>query len=230
LHFLGGDTRGNTVAYRAQGFQPVRISTHAVEQIWRTYLSVWDCYGYGYVDGGHQFWVLNFQTANATWVYDVATQMWHERAYWNGTAFERHRGRCHAYAFDKHFIGDWQNGKVYEMKQGVYTDAGTAIHRVRQAPHIANEQKNVFHHMLQFDLEITGSAPSVTLDWSDDDTDTWTGTRTAAPSLPNKKRGRVIFNRLGMSRDRIYRVTITDNVKVAIVDALFNPALTPGTS
>ena len=229
LHFLGGDNKGTIIAYRAQGFQPVRVSNHAVEQIWSRYETVEDAYGYAYIHEGHSFWVLNFQTANATWVYDQTTQMWHERAYWNGSGFDRHRGRCHAYVFGKHFVGDHANGKVYEMSHGFYDDAGTPLRRVRQAPAIANEQQRVFHHSLQVDLEITGSDPDVSLDWSDDDTDTWSAVRTRAPSKANKT-GRVIFNRLGSSRDRIYRVTISDPVKVAILDAYLNPQLTPGTS
>ena len=236
LHFLGGDTRGRVVAYRAQGFQPVRISTHAVEQIWSKYSTVWDAFGYAYEEEGHQFWVLNFQTADATWVYDVATQMWHERAYWDGTDFHRHKGRCHAFAFPsedgkgKHFLGAWDSGIIYQMSHNIYTDAGSAIRRVRVAPHLANEQLRVFHHSMAFDLEISSGAPSIVLDWSDDDTDTWSAPKTRSPSFPDKKRGRYTFNRLGSSRDRIYRLTISDPVKVAIVDALFNPPLTPGVS
>jgi len=227
LHFLGGDTRGRTVAYRLQGFQPVRVSTHAVEQVWSTYSTVWDAYSYAYTDEGHEFWVLNFQTANATWVYDVASQMWHERAYWNGTSFERHRGRCHAFVWGKHFVGDWANGNIYEMKHGIFTDNGVPIHRVRQAPHLSNEEVHVFHHRLQLDAEINGTAPSFALDWSDDDGTTWNTPKTRAPSVSGNK-GRYLWNRLGTARDRIYRVTTSDAAKVAIVDAILNPAPTSG--
>src|SRR5262245_16772123 len=227
LHFLGGDTRGRTVAYRAQGFQPVRVSTHAVEQIWSKYTRVSDAYAYAYVEEGHQFWVLNFITANATWVYDVSTQMWHERAWWNGTSFEKHRGRCHAFTFGKHFIGDHTNGKIYQMSHNFYDDFGGQIRRERWAPHIANEQRYVFHHRIYLDLEITGSAPSVTFDWSDDDGTTWSAAKTRTP-VPSGKKGRVIVNRLGSSRDRIYRVATSDAVKVAITDAYLD--VSPGYS
>lgn len=228
LHFLGGDTRGRIVAYRAQGFQPVRVSTHAVEQAWNSYETVWDAYGFTYIDQGHQYWVLNFQTADATWVYDMASQMWHERAHWDGSAFHKHRGRCHAYAFDRHLVGDHTTGQIYEMSHAFYDDDGAPIRRVRQAPHIQAEQNRVFSHKLQLELEITGTAPAVALDWSDDDGATFTAPRPRPPSISGAKKGRVIWRRLGSSRDRIYRVTISDPVKVAIADAFLTA--TPGTS
>jgi hypothetical protein len=219
LHFLGGDVNGRTVAYRAQGFQPVRVSNHAVEQAWAAYDVVWDAYGYTYIDEGHPFWVINFQTANATWVYDVSTQMWHERGSWNGSAFEKHRGRCYTFAFDRNLVGDWQNGKIYEMSTAFYDDDGVAIRRRRTAPHISVEEARTFHHRLQLDLEVTTpSKPAVTLDWSDDDGATWRAGITRAPSTITKK-GRLVWNRLGSARDRIYGITITDQAQVAIADA-----------
>jgi len=230
LFFLGSDAvRGRLTAYRAQGFQPVRVSTHGVEAIWNTYTTVWDAYGYAYTEEGHLYWVLNFQTANATWVYDVTSNMWHERAWWNGTSFDRHRGRCHAFVFDKHLVGDWQNGKIYQMSHNLLTDDGTAIHRVRVAPHAANENLEVFHHRLELDLDVNGANPAVTMDYSDDDGTSWSAPRTKTPSRPTMKRkSRVFWQRLGAARDRIYRITITDAVKIAIADA--DIEVTPGSA
>ena len=227
LHFLGGDTRGRIVAYRAQGFQPIRVSNHAVEQIWNKYGTVWDAFAYTYTMHGHSFWVLNFQTANATWVYDIATELWHERGFWNGTALEKHRGRCHAFVFGKHLVGDHTTGTIYEMSHEVFTDNGTEIRRIRQAPHISNSNMEVFHHRFQVDLEVTDTSPQVYLDWSDDDGDTWTAQKQRGPSLTGK-RGRYTWNRNGMARDRIYRTMVKDPVKTAIVDALID--VSPGVS
>ena len=67
----------------------------------------------------------------------------------------------------------------------------------------------------------------VFVDWSDDDGTTWSTQRSKAPSISGKK-GRVIFNRLGSARNRIYRTTIIENVKVAITDAFLD--VTPGFS
>lgn len=218
VSWLGGDTRGRPVAYRAQGFQPQRISTHAIEQAWAGYSSVSDCYAYAYTDHGHSFYVMNFMTGNATWVYDTTTGLWHERGYYNGSTVEKHRGRCHAFAFGKHLVGDHTTGAIYQMSSGTYTDNGTAIHRIRTAPHVAEENRRIAHHEFVLDLEVGSGAPNVTLDWSDDGAHTYSNTYTKAPSLSNYK-GRCTWRRLGMARDRVYRVKITDSVRVALVDA-----------
>jgi len=220
LYFLGGDAiRGQTIAYRAQGFQPVRVSNHAVEQIWSKYTTIGDAYAYSYVENGHQWWVINFQTADATWAYDLTTQMWSEWPYWDGTNFGKHRARCHAFTFGQHFVGDWQNGKIYQMSQEFLDDAGAAIKRVRVAPYVAAEEFNIYHHRLELEVEVSGSSPAVTLDFSDDGV-VWSTPRTKTPSRPtNDGKSRVFWQRLGGSRSRIYRVSTTAAARIAIVDA-----------
>jgi len=229
LHFLGGDTRGRLVAYRLQGFQPVRISTHALEQLWSNYTTVWDAYGYAYSENGHEFWVLSFQSSDATFVYDATDQQWHDRATWDGTNWHKIKARCHTFVFNKHFVGAWDTGIIYEQDQDIFSDAGTAIRRMRVSSHLSNEEVNIIHHRLQLDAEVSGTAPSWDLSWSDDDGATWVTPKTRAPSVSGN-RGRYVWNRLGKARDRIYRVTTMDAAKIAVVDAYLNPQPTVGIS
>jgi hypothetical protein len=90
--WLGEDMRGRGVAYRAQGYQPVRISTHAVESAWSTYSTIYDAEAFVYSEGGHEFWVITFPTGNATWVYDatasqqMGSPQWHERTWTHAAA------------------------------------------------------------------------------------------------------------------------------------------------
>jgi hypothetical protein len=218
--WLGGDTRGRISAYRAQGFSAVRVSTHGVEQAWSTYSTVADAISWVQEDKGHTFWWITFPTANATWVYDLSTDWWHQRSYWNGSAHDRHRARCGCFVFGKHLVGDHSNGKIYEMSRTVYTDAGDTIRRVRSAPHVSDELKRIFYSRIEFELEVTeGQAPDVILDWSNDGGHSFQTPRTIQPSLASRQ-GRVIANRLGSAhRPRVFRITITDPVKIAIVDA-----------
>ncbi|HLJ26560.1 MAG TPA: hypothetical protein VKY85_07605 [Candidatus Angelobacter sp.] len=163
VFWLGADDRGGGMAWRAQGYSPVRVSNHATETAWAAYPTIADAIGYTYQDQGHSFWVLYFPSANKTWVYDVATQMWHERAFWDAknAAFTAHRSRCHVYAFGKHLVGDWASGNIYQMSIPTQNgsgwsfadDFGNAIRRIRRAPHISSEQQWTFHHEMQIDLE-----------------------------------------------------------------------------
>jgi hypothetical protein len=84
-----------------------------------------DAIAWAYQDEGHSFYVLLLPTPPprdafgvdwTTWVYDVATGVWHERALWDDTRLRwlPHYGRCHAYAIGKHLIGDRASGVIYE--------------------------------------------------------------------------------------------------------------------
>ena len=217
--WLGSDTRGRVGAFRAQGFSPVRVSTHAVENEWAKYSLVTDAISWVQWDKGHKFWWITFPTGNATWVYDMSTNVWHQRGYWNGTSLDRHRARCGANVFGKFLVGDHTSGKIYEMHRDFFDDDGAAIRRVRSAPHINEERKRAFYHSFQLDLEVdTDSAPDVIMDYSRDGGHTWSTPRTLEPSLASR-RGRVIARRLGSDRQRTFRTTITDQKRVAIVDA-----------
>src|ERR1043165_8666302 len=109
-----------------------------------------------------------------------------------------------------------------------------AIRRWRQGPHMSNEAQWMFHSRFQLDLE-TGIGnddapdPEVHLQWSDDGGHTWTSglTDTAGTSTDYTKR--VLWNRLGRSRDRIYRIWVEDPVTWRLVEgyALGDPGI-PG--
>lgn len=217
--WIGGDTRGQGIAWFARGFEPVRISTHAVETAWKSYSSIQDAFAFAYTRDGHQFWMINFPTGNATWVYDCTSQMWHERGWWNGSGFDRHRSSFHMYAFGTHYVGDRTNGKIYSMDEAWHDDAGTAIHRVRTSPHVSDDDSWLFCSKFRLDMENTG-ALNPKLDWSDD------GGHTFVPGTPRTTASQTSgaisvydFQRLGRFRDRVFRVTITANLAVAISDA-----------
>ena len=214
--WLGGDYRGGPVMYRAQGFQPERISNHAVEAKWRAYSTVYDANAFTFTQSGHTFLQLNFPTANKSWRWDANTAMWHEVS--SGGTDQRHRAMCHAFQFGRNLVGDYSSGNIYTMSPDIYTDNGAPITRVRTAPHIAEEDHPEFFHAFELDLEVNGSLPEVTMDYSDDGGYTWVTPKTITPSL-NGRNGRVIYRRLGRSRDRIFRITIDDPVKIALVDA-----------
>ena len=132
LLWLGRNEHGAGVLYRAQQFLPIRVSTHAVEHIWATYDTLEDAIAYTEQWMGHSFYHLLFPAAETapdpenrvTWVYDIATNLWHERAILDSTSglLRPDVGRCHCYAFEKHLIGDRRTGAVYEARADVFDD------------------------------------------------------------------------------------------------------------
>lgn len=160
VFWIGADERGAGIAFRNEGYTPTRVSNHAVETAWQQYTTIADARCYAYQDHGHTFFVCYFPTANKTWVYDVATQLWHRRAYLNPQNGQStaHLSQCHCFGFEMHLVGDWSSGNVYEMSKSILTDNGNPIKRIRRAPHVSNGLEWIFHHQLEVDLE-TGLGP-----------------------------------------------------------------------
>jgi hypothetical protein len=232
LFWLGTDARGQGIVYRANGYTGQRVSTHAIEYAIAQYGNISDAVAYTYQQEGHAFYVLSFPSANATWVYDVATQAWHERAGWDNGAFTRHRSNCQCNFGGNIIVGDYENGNIYVFDLDVYADNSGIqkwLRSWRAIPTGQNNLKRTSQHTLQLDCEAgvginngQGSDPQVMLRWSDDGGHTWSNEYWQSIGKIGQYFKRVIWRRLGMTlklRDRVYEVSGTDPVKIAIVGA-----------
>ncbi len=232
IFWLGADARGRGIVYRANGYTGVRVSTHAIEWQIQQYGNLSDAIGYTYQQDGHSFYVLIFPTANTTWVYDAATQAWHERAGWSNGSFTRHRSNCQMAFNSEVIVGDFENGNIYAFDLDDYSDNGQIqkwLRSWRALPTGQNNLKRTAHHSLQLDVESgvglnvgQGSDPEVMLRWSDDGGHTWSNYHTAKIGKIGEYYRRVFWRRLGMTlklRDRVYELSMTDPVKTAIMGA-----------
>ena len=267
LFWLGADARGQGIVYRANGYTGQRISTHAVEWHIQQYGNISDAIGYTYQQDGHSFYVLTFPSANKTWVYDVATNAWHERAGWVNGEFTRHRSNCQMFFNSEVIVGDYENGNIYAFDLDVYADNGGIqrwLRTWRALPTGQNNLKRSAHHTLQLDCEsgvglngidpfdplttllaetgdeittesgapltvstatVVGANPAVMLRWSDDGGHTWSNEHWAEMGRIGQYGRRVFWRRLGMTlklRDRVYELSGTDPVKIAIMGAELN--------
>lgn len=228
-YFIGGDSLGSGVVYRIHGLQTQKISTPAIESVIRSLTSsqVASSTAFSYQQGGHLFYCLNLTGTKTTFVYDASTELWHERTYLNLWFLERHRAQCHSVAYGKNVVGDYESGKLYSLDPTCYTDNGIPIARIRTAPHITKDLKFITHNEFILDMETgtgtdgtgQGIDPQVVIRWSDDGGHTWSNEKQAASGKIGEYKKRVKFRRLGMSRDRVYEVKITDPVKVVLIGA-----------
>jgi hypothetical protein len=265
LFWLGADARGQGIVYRANGYTGQRISTHAIEYAIAQYPIISDAVAYTYQQEGHAFYVLTFPSANATWVYDVSTQAWHERAAFFNGQFLRHRSNCQMAFNSEIVVGDFANGNLYAFDLDVYADNGSPqkwLRSWRALPTGQNNLNRTAHHSLQLDCEsgvginnsggtdptylltesglfittesgdylvsvaegapTVGSDPQVMLRWSDDGGHTWSNEHWAVLGKIGVYQQRVFWRRLGMTlklRDRVYELSGTDPVKIAIMGA-----------
>ena len=156
LFWLGTDARGQGIVYRANGYTGVRVSTHAIEYAIAQYGNISNAIAYTYQQEGHAFYVLTFPSGNATWVYDVSTQVWHERAGFANGEFMRHRSNCQGNFGGNIRLGDFQNGNIYRFDLDVYADNNDIqkwLRSWRALPTGQNNLKRTAHHSLQLDCE-----------------------------------------------------------------------------
>jgi hypothetical protein len=232
LFWLGTDARGQGIVYRANGYTGVRISTHAIEYAIAQYGNISDAIAYTYQQEGHAFYVLSFPSGNATWVYDVSTQAWHERAGFDNGEFMRHRSNCQCNFGGNIIVGDFENGNIYTFDLDVYADNGGIqkwLRSWRALPTGQNNLKRTAHHSLQLDCEAgvglntgQGSDPQVMLRWSDDGGHTWSNEHWSPLGKIGAYGQRTFWRRLGMTlklRDRVYELSGTDPNKIAIMGA-----------
>ena len=232
LFWLGSDARGKGIVYRAEGYTGKRMSTHAVEWQIQQYGDISDAIGYTYQQDGHSFYVLIFPSANTTWVFDVATQAWHERAGFANGEFTRHRSNCQMAYNGEVIVGDYQNGNIYAFNLDVFADNGQIqrwLRSWRALPTGQNNLKRTAQHMMQLDCETgvgldigQGQDPQVMLRWSDDGGHTYSNEHWTSIGKIGAFQRRAIWRRLGMTlklRDRVYEISGTDPVKIAIMGA-----------
>lgn len=225
VFWLGSDERGDATVWRMQGYQPQRKGNHALEEEMRTYSRIDDAIGFSYQMAGHSWYQLTFPTAGKTWCFDAATEQWHERAYRKpDNTLERVRDNCHVFTGRKHLVGDWENGRVFELDLDTYTDDGDPITRVKSFQHMSADNVRQFFDKLTIDMEAgVGNAddpdPQVYLRWSDDGGKTWSAILSAPIGQVGEFRNKANFNRLGMGRDRVFEVSTTANAKIALQGA-----------
>lgn len=217
VFWLGNDH----IVYRAVDYSPIRVSTHAIETEINSYPSVNDAFGFTYAQEGHTFYCLTFPSSGATWCYDIATGVWHER---KSKGISRHRANCYTYFAEKHIVGDYSNGKLYTLDMGTYTDDGDEIIRERTTQVLSNSELKIFMSRLQVLFESgvgleSGDAPKAMLQWSDDEGRTWSNERWVSIGKRGEFKNRAVWRRLGSFRNRVFKITITDPVKAVLLGA-----------
>jgi hypothetical protein len=230
--WVGSDENGKGTVWHAQGLTPVRISTHAVEHALAGCSRLSEASAFGYQQGGHEFYQLSVpgnhdqNEAGGTWVYDFSTGLWHERSYLNSTGEEPHRAWVGAAAFGEVVVGDREDGRLYTYDLAYYLDGTRPIRRMRQAPHVSQDEKRIRYHALELQAEpgvglVTGqgSAPLVYLSWSDDGGHTWSNEHAASLGAMGQYKNRCIWRRLGVGRDRVFRVTTSEPVPITWLGA-----------
>lgn len=228
--WVGSDERGHGTVWHAEGFQPVRISTHAVEIALQGYANLTQASAFAYQQRGHQFYQLSVPASDTddggTWVFDFSTGQWHERSYLSSTGEEAHRASCGTVAFGEVVVGDREDGRLYVYDLSYYSDDGGPIRRLRQSAHVNQDDRWIRFNSFELEAEPgvgissgQGSNPIALLSWSDDGGHTWSNEHEASMGAQGQYLTRIKWRRLGVSRDRVFRVATSEPVQVTWLGA-----------
>lgn len=219
LFWVGNDR----IVYTTEGYAPLRVSDHALEFMMSESDGVEDLQAFGYSQRGHPFYVLK-KPNEWTFAYDVSTGRWHERVS-NGRP--DYRVSTYAEAFNRHLVGDDTSGKVYFLDpDNPGQEDGATVTAIAAAPPLWNEAENAFMNNLVIDMEggvgLTtgqGSDPQVMLRWSDDGGHTWSNEHWRKIGKKGEYNARARWDRMGMFRQRILELSISDPVRRTVLGA-----------
>ena len=249
--WLGRDESGSAIVYRASGYTPVRVSTHAVEFAMQSGLvgQVDIAEACSYQMNGHSFYELTLPsnspdqpggTYGSTWVYDVTEGLWHERGERNGLQFQEMdtRGYFGGLTLSR------SAGTVYIVSTNINSTAsstgtnGDPIVRLRRAPHINHEQRRTRYSHLRLVTQpgnglggvpstTVGFNPNINLSWSDDGGQTF-GTSYPASTGPQGAFDTLVeWRQLGQARDRVFEMTWSAPVFRPLIDAFIDYSVGP---
>ena len=216
VYFVGSDL----MVYQMSGYTPIRISTHAVEQTLReTDLS--DCFAYTYQEEGHLFYVLTIPSRKLTWCFDISTGSWHIRSSYQ---FKRHQSNNAIFFDDKTLVGDFQNGRIYQMVGNYYTDDGEPIVREFILPTVSNGREFLTIDSLEFDMGTgigliagQGSDPELRVYFSKDGGNVYSQSfKVGKIGKLGNYLGRAKVTRFGCARQFTFKVEISDPIPIDI--------------
>lgn len=230
LVWVGRSEEGAGVIYMLKGYEAVPISTPAIEAAIAQYPTLADAVAFSYLQNGHLFYVVSFPSGNATWVYDLTTGMWHQRASFAGGAFGIHPSNCYAFFAGKNVTGDRVSGNLYNFNLNGSTDNGVQRKWLRSWRALPKPQyQPVTFSSLQIDMETgihvpSGTNPQCMLRWSDDGMHTFRASRIAAVGKTGETTRRVMFRRLGSTKmnhglDRTFELSSCDQFPAVLIGA-----------
>jgi hypothetical protein len=217
--------QGALMVCMLDGYTLTPISTKDVDFLINNYTTPSDAVGFGYSMNGRHFYQITFQSQGLSWLYDHASGSWTQLRGWNMT---RHAAQL-GVAFDTRFVvSDYRNGQLYTLDANVFTDNGNPIEREITGTHAFAQSRNVTSiRRLRVDIEggvgtVSGQGknPQVALTISRDGGHTWGASLLTSLGSMGGYLSRAEWRKLGMSRNWVFKLRITDPVKVVIIAAI----------
>ena len=221
ITWLGGSDVGNDTVYMAKGKTIDRVSQMGIED---QILSLSDrekAIGWAYASDGNLFYVLSFETANRTFVYEQTTNTWCERLARDTKTAD---WKVYPYVF-----GTFANGKIYVgtlngsslcyLDREKFTEwNGDPIVRQRVSPVYWDNMDNLLIKEILLDAYVgstplltgQGSDPKVFLEVSRNGGNTFGNSKEKSVGKQGNYRKVVRWHAQGLGREIVLRFTFSE--------------------
>lgn len=219
---------------RAEGYTPSIISTDAITDLITNMPRYDDVLAITYSGSGHEFLVLTFPTADKTFVYDIATGVWHQWSsgvdWTDSKDAYRHIANVIIDYQGNELVGDSLSGQIYKLNYNYVYDGLDQIKRLRTAQTIEQPSgKFIFSKYVELEPRVgvglndgLGEDPKILYQYSKDDGQTYNSGSYKSLGKIGKWKHRVKWWTQGRARRITPRWVITDPVKVEILGAWMN--------
>jgi hypothetical protein len=221
LVWLAKNRLGEVQITRLNGYTPQRISTHDLESIINGYSNLANASAFSYLYNGHPFYQINFD--EGSWLYDGASDVWSQV---KGYGIDRHRGEQAVVFGNTILVADYQNGNIYTPDGDTYDDNGQPLIAELVSRHVSSNGDRISFSKLWLDMETgvgtstgQGACPQISLETYKDGGHIPSNKRFTQIGKIGEYKTRPIFTRLGMARDWVFKVSVSDPVKVVIMGA-----------
>lgn len=245
VFWVGSSSSGKDQVFMSTGYNAQRVSNHSIERFLNQAAELTtQIIGFSYQQEGHGFVIWTIpqgavnQNGNRTFVFDVSTNMWHERASRDNVTNQLNAWEplYSSYAFNRVVVGNVISPVLMELSLDYYYDyapitANTPngvkpLVRIHQGPQYWDDLRLLRHKEFQIDMQTgigtqvgQGYQPQAMLQWSDDGGATWSSEYWTSIGKIGEYNARVRWRQLGMSRERVYKCVISDPIQVTMLDA-----------
>lgn len=225
--FIAQTERGGLQVVGLSGTNYKKLSSSAVDYVLTGALFN-NASAFIFEQDSHIFYQLNLPSSNLSYICNLTLAVESPDIAWHitTTGNHEHLAYVHSYYNRTHIVGDRSLGNLYRLEREVYTDVGEEIIREAVARHMHVQRKRVRYDRFELEfeagvglLEGQGSNPIVMLDWSDDGGHTWSNIRYLEFGKVGEYSWRCYTTQLGSSRDRVFRIRISDPVKSVLLGA-----------
>jgi hypothetical protein len=225
--WVGRDETGSAAVFQMAAYTPQRISTHALEEQLEAIGDMSGATAFTYSQEGLSYYVLQVPGLETTWVFEMSSNLWHERTELVNGAYQPWRAQFHAFAYGAHIVGG-ADGRLYCLDPNVNNNAGGELVRDRITPHFASPTMTRQRvGSIQIDGDVgqglpSGQQASLLLRYSDDGGRTWGNWRTLTLGNIGQYKARARATMLGSARDRVWHFRVTDDVAFNMLSAVVN--------